>query len=389
MTLAPAIDNSACDDTPPKQTRHRLKIHADHLASLGMDRNTICAALLKENRASPAPIDEAEVCQLVQAIAPAPAPLGSARSGHCPNQLFPPPAPPNGNDKDILRRSGNVSQSDTNNRPPASGNVSQEIQIPKKIQEGPGVIKEAAAAADLVKTVSPFPLAEDVPFAVHVEAAVAHHQRDRETRPESDWRSPLFEFVRVVKAHPDVRGLTAAKAMRAVGAVFKSWAGRKPAEQRKADDWEFWLGEPRDDAQAEFLAVWDKVRFLPGDSPLEAAAAAAENTPLDLRQDVMERRSDGYPRFVALAGWLQVIAGNRNIMLPVANVGALLGVQPMTVSRYRAWAVEDRYLREMRPSKFYGEGQGGRAAEYRFDTSRFSVFEAKAQRGTAEAFQQS
>ena len=78
--------------------------------------------------------------------------------------------------------------------------------------------------------------------------------------------------------------------------------------------------------------------------------------------------------------------GDRNILLPVAEVAELLGVESITISRYRRWAVEDGYLVELKPYEFAGKGKGGRATEFRFNVGLYPGLLVVAQEGTAEAF---
>jgi hypothetical protein len=138
----------------------------------------------------------------------------------------------------------------------------------------------------------------------------------------------------------------------------------------------------RDDAEAEFLGAWDKIRYLPGYSPLRCALEHARHTTLRLKEEVAQKRPAGYPLFVTLAGWLQVGMGDRDILLPVEEVAELLHVQPVTVSRYRRWAVLDGYLKEVKPYEFRGKGRGGKATECRFDVSLFPCLRERAQDGT-------
>jgi hypothetical protein len=51
-------------------------------------------------------------------------------------------------------------------------------------------------------------------------------------------------------------------------------------------------------------------------------------------------------------------------------VAELLGVEPMTITRYRRWAVQDGLLKEVKPYVFRGKGGAGKAAEYEFDLTR-------------------
>jgi hypothetical protein len=155
------------------------------------------------------------------------------------------------------------------------------------------------------------------------------------------------------------------------------WDDGKPAG---GDPWFKWLGLARVEVHAEILAAWDKVRRKPGRSPLDQAIEMAFRHPLMPPADVMESRPDGYEKFVSLAGWLQAASGGQNILLPVADVGELLGVRPLTVSRYRQWAVEDGYLAEVRPYSFHSQRARNRATEFRFNLDAFPVLVGAAAR---------
>jgi hypothetical protein len=71
--------------------------------------------------------------------------------------------------------------------------------------------------------------------------------------------------------------------------------------------------------------------------------------------------------------------GDRSIMLPCREVGEALGVQPMTISRYRKWAKEDGFLQEVKEAKFAGKRGAGEVTEFRFDVSRCPCLENRAQ----------
>jgi hypothetical protein len=214
-------------------------------------------------------------------------------------------------------------------------------------------------------------------YLAHAAAEQWDHTEDREL--EDGWESPLFYFVRLVKAHPDMAAKTAKQALRAVESVMRTWRHAIPPQGRYLDDWAYWFETAeyhdyemsREVAHVEFLDVWDKVRVLPGHSPLDNALEQAKRKPLNLLPEVRERRSDGYLDFVSVAGWLQVGVGDRNILLPVEELAGPLGVTPMTISRYRTWAVKDGYLWEVKPYKRPDQGKGGKATEYRFDVRKW------------------
>jgi hypothetical protein len=193
----------------------------------------------------------------------------------------------------------------------------------------------------------------------------------RSRQPGDPWQSELFYFIRLVKLHPDMARKTARQAMRAVERVMGRWqhAG-KLIPGFTMTDWKYWLSVDQEDAQTEFLQAWDRVRVLPGHSPLENALERAEREPLELLPELQERRTDGYRDFVSIAGWLQVGVGDRNILLPVEELAGPLRVKPMTISRWRTWAIEDGYLQAVKPYERPGKGKG-KATEFRFDVRKW------------------
>jgi hypothetical protein len=125
---------------------------------------------------------------------------------------------------------------------------------------------------------------------------------------------------------------------------------------------------------------------LPGYSPLDNAVEQARRCPLRLRDDLKELRSEGYQTFVSIAGWLQVGMGDANILLPVEELAPLLRVKPMTVSRYRRWAVEDGFIKEVKPYQRRGENRAGKATEFRFNVERFPILGERAADGTQDSY---
>jgi hypothetical protein len=204
----------------------------------------------------------------------------------------------------------------------------------------------------------------------------ANDQNQHNREPCRRWQSRLFLFVRLAKAHPQLHGLAAAAAFAAIDDVAQTWD-----HQKGECPWLRFLGIGRDDAAVEILDAWDKVRFQPpGCTPLQNALQMADERPLILRAEVMAVRfaSVRYPRFVALAGWLQVCVGDRPILLPVREVAKLFAVEPMTISRYRQWALKDGYLVEVQAHQWRGAKKGGKATEFRFQVEGFDCLQEKA-----------
>jgi hypothetical protein len=149
--------------------------------------------------------------------------------------------------------------------------------------------------------------------------------------------------MRTMKAHPALKDGSADQALARVERAIAAWpvSGRvrAPTVARKAAvQWAHYFGVDAEDARVEFLSNWDRVRCLPGYAPLDYAIEQAEKRPIEFGGVGLAADTDGYKRFLTIAGWLQVAAGNRNILLPCELVGARLNVTPMTVSRYREWA---------------------------------------------------
>jgi hypothetical protein len=209
-----------------------------------------------------------------------------------------------------------------------------------------------------------------------VRLAVEEHNRRRDDGSWPEWQE-LFGFVRLVKAHPDMEGTNAGPAFRHVKKVVMRWRHAIP-EGECSCGWCHWLGVCAEDAEVAFLDTWEKIRYLPGQTPLQNAFRLAREYPLELRDEDLACRTEGYQWFIRVAGWLQFVMADRPIMLPVELLGKALGVKPMTVSRYRKWAVADGYLKEIRPYEFRGKGKGGKATEFVFDVSRFPILEEKA-----------
>lgn len=183
------------------------------------------------------------------------------------------------------------------------------------------------------------------------------------------WESPMLDFVRWIRTHSATVKLQAKPAWLMVAQILRTpfWKNNTP------DGWwqsRFYIDE--EDAEIGFLHYWDKVRTAPNADSLDYAALMADLKPLTLLKSVAERRSSKYYRFVGLCAYLQRGAGkSRPIALPVERIGVALGVQPMSVSRYREWGLEDGYLR------FHAKGYRavgntpGRADEFIFDLKLF------------------
>jgi hypothetical protein len=181
-------------------------------------------------------------------------------------------------------------------------------------------------------------------------------ESDNKAKP----RLRIFEFTRYARSHPEIAELVAEEALARVKASMENF------------QWGWTLLEPSadaDESEIEFTYHWDRIRFPIGALPLERATSAAIANPFKLRNE----RNDKYVRFISLAGHLQMLLGDRNILLPCRLLAAPLQCSHETVKRMRDLAKKDGFLREVKRSVYHGSPGTGRATEFRFALDRFSM----------------
>lgn len=165
----------------------------------------------------------------------------------------------------------------------------------------------------------------------------------------------MWDFVRFCAAHPRLRGLSARDAFRQISNV-KLKDGRLFSWADSFDT---------DDPEAEFHATWGKVRVPAGDDILTLALALAKERPLHPKNCI----SQGYGRYISIAGRLQELRPEDYINLPVERLGKALGVDERTISYYTRLAKADGYInllaKHHKPS--------GTAAKYAFRRERFNM----------------
>jgi hypothetical protein len=279
-----------------------------------------------------------------------------------------------------------------NSLPTKSQDVNQEYQESQNRQGKPRSARECQritpgrSAEEVFLTELEAGVPSSLSFPTYFCEAVKDYYRGDDSAERDEWKSPLFHLVRLVKAHPDMATSDAGDALRRIADILLAWSKQKPPD--RSDPWEKWLRFPQEEVETEFCGGWDKVRYLPGRGPLGNALERAHRQPLQLRPEIARRRPCGYPGFIAIAGWLQVCAGDSNILLPVEELAPLLKVKPMTISRYRKWGIEDGYLKEVKSYEFRGEKKAGKATEFRFNMPKFPCLADTAQQGTAERFEE-
>jgi len=197
----------------------------------------------------------------------------------------------------------------------------------------------------------------------YLDAACERNRELIEGRDHNDpWLSPLFEFTWLTKGHPQMKNLTACQALKHVEAWLVN--GRSGSRDEMWVDKFSTVGvDDAEDARAEFIDLWGKIKFPPGCSPLETALARAK----ERRLVPADCPTDSYADFISLAGHLQALRGANMILLPCHKLAELLGLSHMTIARYREWAVKDGHLRITRAHKFGSH----EATEFRFDLSRY------------------
>jgi len=225
----------------------------------------------------------------------------------------------------------------------------------------------------------------------HIVASHAHNLEKLESPKSSKgYQTPLWEFTRAMKVHPQIDSCSSGNALARVEEVFDGWTkcANGPCALfssrrglKSIDD--VWLllfreihlrrGVPAvpsaEDARVEFMNTLEAARFAAGADPLDCAFNLAQRSPLEL--PCGSNRGDGYAMFVSLAGWLQNIMGDRPIGLPCDAIGKLLAVTGTSVSRYRKWATESGFIRKVKDHAFGGKPGSGKATMFRFDVTRF------------------
>ena len=213
---------------------------------------------------------------------------------------------------------------------------------------------------------------EDSPWSMNLRDAIrylrAHlSEMEKEESSETRYRTRLWEFVRMLRGHPELHGLKAREALSAICNAVK---------QSRGDDEDPWFGYLKfsEDDEVEFLTTWDKVNFPPGVDLLNEAVERAKLQPL-VPEGFRTRRNAKYEEFISLAGHLQNLLGPQvNICLPCEKIAEILGVNKSMISRYRDLAKMDGYIEEMVPYQWSSSGNG-KATEFQFHTDRFPVLQ--------------
>ncbi len=148
------------------------------------------------------------------------------------------------------------------------------------------------------------------------------------------YRTPMWEFVRRAKTHPDLASLDAYAAAASVERCLAGWEGYG------VDTWQTCFPES-DDPKAEFVSTWDRIKW--GQGALEQAVINADKLPLE----PILSPSPKYETFISIVGHLQRLVEGP-ILVPCSTFAALLGCQGMTITRYRELAKASGLMRLVR-----------------------------------------
>ena len=196
----------------------------------------------------------------------------------------------------------------------------------------------------------------DPELSRYLRRAWQHNQETyREPKQGEPFRTPLFEFVRAVKAHAELGEMEAFAAADTIEPYFANWLGDR--------DFEVWSSvfPWSDDPRSEFIDTWQKIKWP--HAYVERAVEAVKICPLFPKQAF----SKTYAEFVSIAGHLQrSVAGP--ILLPCRKIAGVLGCKPTSVSRYRNLAIMAGLLRlQRRGTRAHRE-----ADEFIFETGKFN-----------------
>lgn len=161
----------------------------------------------------------------------------------------------------------------------------------------------------------------------------------------------LFTFVRALKGHPHCKAMRAEQAYAEVSALARKRRGIVVPDTELAGE----------DAMVAFHKMWEKVRFPMGTDPVVVACGLAGNGLVKTQKD----RPGRYTTFLTVAALLQMQRREMPIMLPARKMAQHMGCQPMTISSWTGWAIEDAVMVRTKVHVFRSGG-GSKAAEYVF-----------------------
>ena len=226
------------------------------------------------------------------------------------------------------------------------------------------------------------------PLAKYILKTAEDAQLKLENYEHGDpWRTPLWDFIHLLKRHLELANLTATEAMGHIEPVLVQYAQQEGLLEDPTDPFEVFGNNWDCGSRLEFLTTWSKVRYAPDWSPLHYAEEQAKKSPFT-PSICRDGKMPDYARFVSFAGWLQVGVGNRPILLPCEKLSTinLFDTNKMQISRLRQLAITDGCLVVVKEHKFRSKGKS-EATEFRFNVAVDPMFLKEADDGCAEAFE--
>ena len=205
------------------------------------------------------------------------------------------------------------------------------------------------------------------PFHEYLCLAVETAIRDyRDRRATGKWSTPCFWLVRLLKAHPELGPMAAQDVITKIEKTIHEW---ELYHEWPEGFWQRFFLTNRYAAHAEILDIWDQIKRLPGHDALENAAEFSRQHPLSLDDARSEKRGRNpkYLEFVSLCAWLQLTVQPDPIAIPCREFAAALGIDAMTISRFRKWALQDGLMIPFEKHEFHGVGsKSNKASTFRF-----------------------
>jgi hypothetical protein len=169
----------------------------------------------------------------------------------------------------------------------------------------------------------------------------------------------VFKFAHKAKGRPELANLEALDAADTIETILETWDEADPD-----DPWSIF--DESADGRAEFISVWDKIKYPAGKDILKHATEAAGHAP-PLKP--IRLYSKKYAQFLGIAAQLQVMRPNIGIKLPVEALGRVLGCDYSLVGKYRKFAEKEQILRKIKDP----DRKAKQAAEFIFDLKLFDL----------------
>ena len=205
----------------------------------------------------------------------------------------------------------------------------------------------------------------DIPLTVLLCFAIDKNQQDLSKQFDS-YRGPAWEFICIIKAHPELQRLSSEQAANVIDDILCS------LYPTSANPWKEALGDVDSlgqncDPFAHFLNAWDCVDNPPDLFTLPFAVWLADHYSLNFPSHFMKKVWDSLRRFIATCAWLQGLHGDKNIFISCRAFAKVLNVDKVSISRYAKQGEAYGYLKKAR------EHQGRElAAEYQFDLHKLN-----------------